>query len=152
MAGSNDKIDNDQQPLIQDLFNSYSEKVIERCLNPRFMGEMEYCQGYGKITGPCGDTIEFYLKIENDMIVDTRFNTDGCATTIAAAGMAAELSIGKNIHEAFKISQQSILTALDGLPEDSVHCALLASNTLKEALNDYLDSKREPWKMAYKKF
>ncbi|HEY90603.1 MAG TPA: iron-sulfur cluster assembly scaffold protein, partial [Dehalococcoidia bacterium] len=77
--------------------------------------------------------------------------TDGCATTIAAGSMISELSKGKNIVRALGISQQEVLSALGGLPEESEHCALLASNTLKEALKDYLVYKKDPWKRAYKR-
>ena len=77
--------------------------------------------------------------------------TDGCGTTIAAGSMATELARGKSVIQAQKISQQDVLKALGGLPEESQHCALLVSNTLNEAVNDYLAFKNEPWKRAYKR-
>jgi nitrogen fixation NifU-like protein len=140
-----------QASIIEEARKVYSEKVIERWLHPKYMGEMESPQGYGKVTGPCGDTMQIYLRIENDRITDVRFLTDGCATTIAASGMACELAIGKGFHEAFKIGKEVILEELDGLPEESIHCALLASNTLQAALIDYLEYKNEPWRKLYKK-
>ena len=139
-----------QASIIEDARKVYSEKVIERWLNPKFMGEMESPQGYGKVTGPCGDTMKIFLRIENNRITDARFITDGCATTIAAGCMACELAIGTTFKEAFKISKEVILEELGGLPQESIHCALLASNTLREALTDYLASKNEPWKRLYR--
>lgn len=140
-----------QASIIEDARKVYSEEVIQRWLNPKYMGEMESPQGYGKVTGPCGDTVKIFLRIENDRINDAQFITDGCATTIAAGGMACELAIGKTFKEAFKISKEVILEQLGGLPEESTHCALLASNTLGTALTDYLTSRNEPWRRLYKK-
>jgi nitrogen fixation NifU-like protein len=140
-----------QASIIEDARKVYSEKVIERWLRPKYMGEMEKSQGYGNVKGPCGDTMKIFLSIHDEKIVDARFITDGCATSIAAGSMACELATGKNIKDAFKISEEVILKNLDGLPEESTHCALLASNTLKEALTDYLTSKNQPWRRLYKK-
>ena len=130
-----------QPSIIEDARKIYSEKVIERWLRPKCMGELEKPQGYGEVKGPCGDTIKIFLRIHDGQIIDARFVTGGCATTIAAGCMACELVIGKNIEEAFKISKDMILENLGGLPEGSTHCALLASNTLKEALINYRTSK-----------
>ncbi len=140
-----------QESIIEDARKVYSEKVIERWLRPKYIGEMESPQGYANVTGPCGDSVKIFLRIHDDKIIDARFVTNGCATTIAAGSMACELAIGKSFKEAFKISKELILESLDGLPEESIHCALLASNTLKEALTDYLTSRNEPWRRLYKK-
>lgn len=140
-----------QRTIIEDARKVYSQKVIESWLNPKYMGEAESAQGYGKVTGPCGDTVKIFLRIENDKITDARFVTDGCATTIAAGNMACELAIGKTPGQALRITKEVILQELGGLPEESLHCALLASNTLREALTDYLTSKNEPWRRLYRK-
>jgi nitrogen fixation NifU-like protein len=140
-----------QASIIEEARKVYSEKVIERWLNPTYMGEMESPQGYGKVTGSCGDTVQIFLTIANDKIIDARFITDGCATTIAAGGMACELAIGRSFKEAFKITKEVILEQLGGLPDESIHCALLASNTLRAALTDYLTSRNEPWRKLYEK-
>jgi nitrogen fixation NifU-like protein len=140
-----------QTSIIEEARKVYSEKVIERWLHPTHMGQIEDPQGSGTVTGPCGDTMHIFLRIENGTIVDARFLTDGCATTVAAGCMACELAIGRTYKEALKISQDVILEELGGLPEESVHCALLASNTLRKALTDYLASKNEPWRRLYKK-
>ena len=140
-----------QASIIADARKIYSEKVIERWLNPKYMGEMESPQGHGKVTGTCGDTVQIFLRIDNNKIIDARFITDGCATTIAAGCMACELAIGKPLRETFKITKEIILEELGGLPEESIHCALLASDTLRAALTDYVQSKNEPWRRLYKK-
>ena len=130
-----------QKSIIEDARKVYSEKVIERWLNPKYMGEMESPQGYGRVIGTCGDTVQIFLRIDNNKIIDARFITDGCATTIAAGGMACELAMGKPFREAFKITKEIILEQLGGLPDESIHCALLASDTLRAALTDYLQSR-----------
>jgi len=140
-----------QTSIIEDARKVYSEEVIQRWLRPRYVGEMENPQGHGKVTGTCGDTVQIFLRVDNDKIIDARFITDGCATTIAAGSMACELAMGKTFREAFKITKEVILEKLGGLPEESIHCALLASNTLRAALTDYLESKNEPWRRLYKK-
>ena len=129
----------------------YSEIVVDHAMNPRNVGNMENADGFASITGPCGDTMEIWLKVRNGSIVEASFMTDGCSTTIAAGSMVTELAKGKNVTQALKIGQQDVLSALGGLPEESQHCALLAANTLKEAIRDYLVIKNEPWKRTYKR-
>ena len=140
-----------QASIIRDARKIYSEKVIERWLNPEYFGEMENPHGRATITGPCGDTMTIFLEMIDDKIIDARFVTDGCMTTIVAGSMACELAIGGTIKDAYKIGDEVILESLDGLPEESAHCALLASNTLKETLADYLSCKNEPWRRLYRK-
>ena len=144
-------IDELQKSIIADARKIYSEKVIQRWLNPTYMGEMESPQGHGKVTGTCGDTVQIFLRVESGKIIDARFITDGCATTIAAGGMACELAMGKPFREAFKITKEIILEQLGGLPDESIHCALLASDTLRAALTDYVQSRNEPWRKLYEK-
>jgi len=132
-----------QESIMEGARKIYSEKVIDRWLNPRNWGKVRNADGFTKITGPCGDTIQISFKVKNRRISKIRYTTSGCATSIASGSMATELAQGRKIEEAVEISQEMILDALDGLPEESVHCALLASNTLKEAINDYLNSKRK---------
>jgi len=95
--------------------------------------------------------MEIFLKVRNDRITSAMYMTQGCGTTIAAGSMVTDLATGKDIKDALKISQEVILDALGGLPDDSKHCALLASNTLKDAIKDYLAYKRDPWKRVYRK-
>jgi len=129
----------------------YSETAIDHSMNPRNVGDMEDADGFAKVTGSCGDTMEIWLKVNNGTIADATFMTDGCGTSIASGSMVTGLARGKSISEVRRISQQDVLSALGGLPEESKHCALLAANTLKEAIKDYLTMKKEPWKKAYRK-
>jgi len=131
-----------QASIMEDARKVYSEKVIERWLNPRNSGKIRSPDGFAKIEGPCGDTMQISFKVKDGRLSKIKFMTDGCASSIAAGSMATELAQGKKIEEAAEISQQMILEALEGLPEESVHCALLASNTLREAIKNYFDLKR----------
>jgi len=103
---------------------------------------MEDANGFARITGPCGDTMEIWIKVNDDIIIKSNFMTDGCDTAIASVSMITELARGKNIAEAQRISEQDVLNALGGLPDKSKHCALLSANTLKAAIRDYIGMKR----------
>ena len=140
-----------QAEIIEQARKVYSEKAIDRWLNPRNAGKIDAPQGYGRLTGLCGDIMQISLRIVKDRIVEAKFLTEGCGPTLAAGSMATELAMGKGVQEAFRINQEAILNKLGGLPEESEHCALLAADTLKEALRDYLAQKREPWKKGYKR-
>jgi len=128
----------------------YSEAVVEHSMNPRNMGELEDADGCAKVTGPCGDTMQLWLKLKGDNIHKISFLTDGCGTSVASGSMVTELAKGKKLGQAQRISQKDVLDALGGLPEESEHCALLAADTLKAAIRDYLAMKKEPWKKAYR--
>jgi nitrogen fixation NifU-like protein len=95
--------------------------------------------------------MEIWLRVTDGMITEAKFMTDGCGTTIAAGSMVTEMVKGMPLSRALRIGQQDVLDALDGLPEESRHCALLAANTLREAVNDYYEYGRESWKRAYQK-
>ena len=128
----------------------YSETVIDHAMNPRNVGTIPDADGFGHVKGPCGDTMAIWLRIKEGRITNASFSTDGCGTSIASGSMVTELAKGKMILEAQSINQENVLDALDGLPEESAHCALLAATTLKQALRDYLAIQREPWKKAYR--
>jgi nitrogen fixation NifU-like protein len=140
-----------EQSVMEDMRRIYSEKTMDHFLNPRNLGRIQAADGFGRVTGPCGDTMEIYLMIKNGGLTNATFWTDGCGPSIASGSMVTELVKGKSIGEAQKITQDDILNALGGLPEESLHCALLAANTLKEAIKDYLAFKKEPWKRAYRR-
>jgi len=146
-----DNLDELEELLMGEARRSYSANAIDYAMNPRNLGVMDDPDVYASITGPCGDTMEIWVRVEKDVITAASFMTDGCGTSIASGSMVTELASGRNIREALAISQQDVLDALDGLPEESKHCALLASNTLKAAVRDYLEIKREPWKKSYRK-
>ena len=129
----------------------YSEAVVEHSMDPRNLGNLEDADGFARFTGPCGDTMSIWLKVNGDTIINASFTTDGCGTTIASGSMVTEVVKGKSISEARKTTQRDVLDALGGLPQESEHCALLAANTLKAAIRDYMAMKRESWKRAYRK-
>jgi len=149
MASFDDSFKELEKSVMEDMRRLYAEKVIEHFLNPRNLGQIQAPDGFGRVTGSCGDTMEIYLKTKNGKVTEATFMTDGCGPSIASGSMVTELVKGKSIAEALKISQNDILNALGGLPEESLHCALLAANTLREAVKDYLAFKNEPWKRAY---
>jgi len=141
------------EELIQaEMRKIYSETTIDHAMNPRNVRDMEDADGFAKVTGPCGDTMEIWLKLRNGIIAEASFLTDGCGTSIASGSTVTEMVKGRSITEARKINQQDILTALGGLPEESQHCALLAANTLRTAIRDYLAMEKEPWKRAYRQY
>jgi len=119
----------------------YSRIAFDYATNPRNLGDMENADGLARITGPCGDTMQIWLKMNDGIIADATFATDGCGNAIASCSMATELAKGKSVVESKKIGRQDILDALGGLPEEGEHCALLATNTLKAAIEDYLKKK-----------
>ena len=140
-----------QELVRAELRKVFSETVADHATMPRNVGTIDNPEGYAQITGPCGDTMEFWLRIRNEIIQEITFLTDGCTTTIAAGSITTELVKKRKVNDAIGISQESILKALGGLPEDSQHCALLASNTLRAAIRDYYAYKQEPWKRAYRR-
>jgi nitrogen fixation NifU-like protein len=127
-----------QELVKEQMRKNYSEAVIEHALNPRNVGDIEEYNSLANVTGPCGDTMQIWLKVKDDIITDATFMTDGCGTTIASGSIITELAKGKSLDDARKIDQKAVLDALGGLPEESEHCALLAENTLKEAIDEYI--------------
>ena len=123
----------------------YTEKVKEHFFHPRNVGEIKNADGFGKVGNPvCGDVMAIYIKVKDDKITDIKFKTFGCTAAIATSSILTEMAKGKRMAEAQKINQQNILNALGGLPEEYEHCALLAANTLKEAIKNYLALKKTP--------
>jgi nitrogen fixation NifU-like protein len=139
-----------QKQVIDKALEIYSETVVQHALFPRNHGSMENPDGHARITGPCGDTMEIFIRVQNDRISAASFLTNGCTTSIAAASMAVELATGRDVQDARQISKEDILEALEGLPKESEHCALLASNTLRAAVSDYFKMAKEPWKKLYR--
>ena len=116
----------------------YSEKVMDHFRNPRNVGVMENPSGVGKVGNPvCGDVMELFIKVENDIITDTRFRTFGCGAAIATSSMVTELVKGKTLEEALKISNKAVAESLGGLPPIKMHCSVLAEEALKAAIDDY---------------
>ncbi|MCK4657384.1 MAG: iron-sulfur cluster assembly scaffold protein [candidate division Zixibacteria bacterium] len=139
-----------QQQIIDQARKQYSETVIDHGMNPRNPFPMDDPDGHTKIKGPCGDTMEFFIRVRDGRIVDASFLTDGCMTSIASGSIAVEMIIGRSVAEALAVSQNDILNKLGGLPKESRHCALLASDTLRKTVREYLATEREPWKKLYR--
>ncbi len=139
-----------EQSIMEDMRAIYSDKTIDHFLNPRNLGKIHAPDGFGRMTDSHGNTMEIYLEVRDGRVINASFWTDGCGTAIASGSMVTGLAKGKDILEAQNITQQDILDALEGLPEENLHNAILAANTLKYAIKDYLASKNEPWKRAYK--
>jgi nitrogen fixation NifU-like protein len=146
-----DEFDELERQIMTETRKIYTETVVDHTMNPRNVGSIAHADGFGRITGPCGDTMEICLKINNGTIIGATFSTDGCGATIACGSMATEMIKGQYIAEALAISQSAILEALGGLPEENHHCALLAANAVKAAIQDYIAIRKEPWKKAYRK-
>ena len=118
----------------------YSEKVMDHFRNPRNVGSLENPDGVGEVgNAKCGDIMKIYLKIENDIIEDVKFETFGCGSAIASSSMATELIKGKPVSEALELTNQAVVEALDGLPAHKLHCSVLAEEAIKAALKDYYD-------------
>jgi len=127
----------------------YSDQVICNWIAPSHRGEISKPQGYAEVSRSCGDGIAFYLRINEDRIVQARFTSEGCIGTIAAGNMTATLAEGNTVYDAFDIEAQAVVDALGGLPKGEEHCAELACTALRAALRDYLSYKNDPWKRSY---
>ena len=124
----------------------YSEKVMDHFMNPRNVGTIDDASGVGEVgNAKCGDIMKIYLKIENDIIEDVKFETFGCGSAIASSSMATEMILGKSIHEAMALTNKAVAEALDGLPAHKMHCSVLAEEAIKNALKDYFDKNGIPY-------
>lgn len=118
----------------------YSEKVMDHFLHPRNVGVLEEADGIGEVgNAKCGDIMKIYLKIDNDIITDVKFETFGCGSAIASSSMATEMIKGKPVSEALQLTNKAVAEALDGLPAHKLHCSVLAEEAIKSALKDYYD-------------
>ena len=118
----------------------YSEKVMDHLMHPRNVGVIEDADGIGEVgNAKCGDIMKIYLKIENDIIVDVKFETFGCGSAIASSSMATEMIKGKSIGDALQLTNKAVAEALEGLPAHKMHCSVLAEEAIKSAVKDYYD-------------
>ena len=116
----------------------YSDKVMDHFKNPRNVGEIDDANGVGEVgNAKCGDIMKVYLKVEDNIIKDVKFQTFGCGSAIASSSMATELIKGKTLEEAWELSNKAVAEALDGLPPVKMHCSVLAEQAIKAALIDY---------------
>ena len=118
----------------------YSEKVMDHFRNPRNLGKMDNPDGVGEVgNAKCGDIMKIYLKIEDGIIQDVKFNTFGCGSAIASSSMATEMIKGKPLEEALALTNRAVTEALDGLPPQKLHCSVLAEEAVRAAIKDYYD-------------
>ena len=116
----------------------YSEKVMDHFLHPRNVGVIEDANAVGEVgNAKCGDIMKIYLKIEDDIIQDVKFETFGCGSAIASSSMATEMIKGRPVSEAMNLTNKAVAEALDGLPAHKIHCSVLAEEAIKSALEDY---------------
>jgi len=123
--------------VLEDAKEVFSETVLEYAYNPRNMGELHDANGVGRMTGTCGDTVQIQIRVENGRIKESGFITDGCGASVACGSMLTEIVTGKTIEAALIIDSGDLLRSLDGLPEENVHCSVLAVDVLREAIQDY---------------
>ena len=118
----------------------YSEKVMDHFRNPRNVGVIENADGVGEVgNAKCGDIMKMYLKVDDGIITDVKFETFGCGSAIASSSMATEMIKGKPVEEAMKLTNKAVAEALDGLPAHKLHCSVLAEEAIRAALKDYYD-------------
>jgi len=116
----------------------YSEKVMDHFANPRNVGTIDDADGVGEVgNAKCGDIMKMYIKVNEGVITDVKFQTFGCGAAVATSSMATELIKGKSIDEALKLTNKAVVEALDGLPPAKLHCSVLAEEAMKSAISDY---------------
>lgn len=127
----------------------YSEKVMDHFRNPRNLGSMEEADGVGEVgNAVCGDIMKIYLKIENDVVTDVKFETFGCGSAIASSSMATELIKGKPLDQVLKLTNKAVTEALGGLPAHKLHCSVLAEEAIRAAVKDYYEKNAIPYDPA----
>ncbi|HJH25944.1 MAG TPA: iron-sulfur cluster assembly scaffold protein [Methanophagales archaeon] len=144
-------LENLQAEILKEEQEIYTERTLKEAYNPKNVGELKNPGGAACVTGPCGDTMQIHLNVKvkvnvkedlSDKIVDCKFITDGCGASVACGSVITELVKGKTIERASMLTPESILAVLGGLPEENIHCAALAVDTLKAAIANYSRSKK----------
>ena len=131
-------VDDIEQRIEQQERKKFSAKVLNEFKDPKNLGRLDQPDCISSITGKCGDTMEFSINILDDKISEIRFITDGCGSSIACGSMTTRIALGMSVDQALKITDQDVLTSLDGLPQENRHCAKLAVDTLRKALENRL--------------
>ena len=125
----------------------YSEKVMNHFRHPRNVGSIENADGVGEVgNAVCGDIMKIYLKIDNDIVTDVKFETFGCGSAIASSSMATELIKGKPLAEVMTLTNKAVAEALDGLPVHKLHCSVLAEEAIRAAVQDYCNKNNVEYK------
>ena len=122
----------------------YSEKVMDHFMNPRNVGKIDDADGVGEVgNATCGDIMKIYIKVDNNIITDVKFNTFGCGSAIASSSMATEMIKGKSLDDALELTNKAVAEALDGLPAHKMHCSVLAEEAIKAAIDDYKEKHKD---------
>ena len=133
-----DFVENLQNEIYEETRIAYGDIAFQRWRKPLYMGAMDNPDGHGRVTGTCGDTMQIFLKFDNEKVKAASFKTDGCGSSTICGSFAAELALGRSPDEILNISGESILEKAGGLPEEDHHCAFLSADALHEALSDYM--------------
>ena len=116
----------------------YNQEVIKEFQNPKNAGTMENANGIGTAGNEsCGDIMKIFLKVENDIIIDAKFQTFGCAAAIASSSVATQMVIGKSLNDALAVTNKQVIEKLGGLPSQKIHCSVLAETAIASAIEDY---------------
>ena len=127
-----------QNQILEETRAEFGDVAFERWQNPMYAGAMDNSDGHGRVTGSCGDTMQIFLKFENNKVKEATFLTDGCGSSMVCGSFAAELALGKTPDKIVEVTGETILKILGNFPEENRHCAFLAADTLQDALNDYM--------------
>jgi len=133
-----DFVKNLQEQIFEEAKETYGLAAFERWFNPLYRGAIDDPDGYARVTGPCNDTMEIFLKFDRDRVKEASFQTDGCGSSVVCGSFAAEMALGKTPDEILDVTGDAILERLGGLPKEEEHCAFLAGETIQEALNQYM--------------
>jgi len=131
-----------QAQIFEETKQAYGTAAFERWLHPMYNGKIEHPDGYARVTGPCQDTMEVFLRFEDGRVAEASYQTDGCGSSAVCGSFAAEMALGKTPDELLDVTGDAILQRLGGLPKEEEHCAQLAGETLQEALHEYMVKQR----------
>jgi nitrogen fixation NifU-like protein len=134
---------------LEDALQQHSKKFISMVHRQERYGALDHPDGYGTKKGICGDTVEFYLSVQNGIVQTVAFELDGCFHTMACANAVSLIAEGKNVADSWDITPENIINYLETLPEDHHHCAELVIGTFYLALANYHELQRQPWKKSY---
>jgi nitrogen fixation NifU-like protein len=127
-----------QTQILEETRLAYGDPAFDRWQNPPYNGSLDYPDGYARITGRCNDTMEIFLKFRDEKVIEARFRTNGCSSSMVCGSFAAEMAHGKGPDELLEVTGEAILKRVGRFPKEEAHCAFLAAETLQEALNDYM--------------
>jgi nitrogen fixation NifU-like protein len=131
-------VDDLQNRIFEETREAYGELGFQRWRNPLYRGKLNDPDGYGCVTGSCGDTMQIFLIFENQRVKAASFLADGCGASTVCGSLVAETALGKTPEQLADVTGDTILGILGVFPEEDQHCAFLAAETLQEALDDFM--------------